>query len=120
MQILRFSCMFFSLSSIFHSIRNLFFRHFFGKKCNKTSKNVSFPVRPIVVIDETNHYELIDDDPFRLNGPEIVAVQGSSINISCPVVAFPAAVYSWKKDDRELSQLFALFYLFYLFFHQRH
>uniref|UniRef100_A0A915PV01 Ig-like domain-containing protein n=1 Tax=Setaria digitata TaxID=48799 RepID=A0A915PV01_9BILA len=68
--------------------------HYFGLA------DVADSVRPVVLAD-MGHFEARKNDPFSFDGHGVTAVRGSSAEIACPVIAFPAVRFSWTKDGKE-------------------
>lgn len=60
-------------------------------------------VRPVVLADSEN-MEPREDDPFSFDGKGVTVVRGSSAEITCPVIAFPEAKFSWTKDGKEFGK----------------
>lgn len=59
-------------------------------------------VRPVVLAD-TGHLESRNNDPFTFDGHGVTVVRGSSAEITCPVIAFPTARFTWTKDGKEFT-----------------
>uniref|UniRef100_A0A0R3S2M0 Ig-like domain-containing protein n=1 Tax=Elaeophora elaphi TaxID=1147741 RepID=A0A0R3S2M0_9BILA len=59
-------------------------------------------VRPVVLAD-IGHFEPRKNDPFSFDGNGVTVIRGSSAEITCPVIAFPAPRFSWTKDGREFT-----------------
>ncbi|KAM3721168.1 Zwei Ig domain protein [Dirofilaria immitis] len=59
-------------------------------------------VRPVVLAD-TGHFEARKNDPFSFDSNGVTVVRGSSAEITCPVIAFPAPHFSWTKDGKEFT-----------------
>ncbi|VDN04119.1 unnamed protein product [Thelazia callipaeda] len=68
----------------------------------KVNGNHQIFVRPVVLVD-SGHFEAQNNDPFKFFGHGVTAVRGSSVEINCPVIAFPAARFSWTKNGKEFS-----------------
>lgn len=58
---------------------------------------------------DSGHFEPRKNDPFSFDGTGITVIRGSSAEITCPVIAFPAPRFSWTKDGREFSKYLAFF-----------
>ncbi|VDM45374.1 unnamed protein product [Toxocara canis] len=59
-------------------------------------------VRPVLMVGESDRFDAAEDDAFRFEGNSISSVMGHNVNLTCPVVAFPAARHSWTKDGKIL------------------
>ncbi|VDN94770.1 unnamed protein product [Brugia pahangi] len=64
--------------------------------------DVADSVRPVVLAD-VGHFEPRKNDPFSFDGNGVTVVRGSSAEITCPVIAFPTARFSWTKDGKEFT-----------------
>lgn len=71
--------------------------------------SIYFSVRPVVLAD-TGHLESRNNDPFTFDGHGVTVVRGSSAEITCPVIAFPTARFTWTKDGKEFSVISGIFF----------